>query len=138
MVMAQGALATASGPNEELYGKRIAQAESFFDLFPVLGCLFLQLVQDFLALLESLICLEPLLLPLGGCKPICCQERAATGRDRTASWKRFGRSVHGQANPEKWDKEDPGDIPEPQKPRKLEPKRHPHLRSERRRADEAR
>ena len=61
MVMAQGALATASGPNEELYGKRIAQAESFFDLFPVLGCLFLQLVQDFLALLESLICLEPLL-----------------------------------------------------------------------------
>ena len=66
--------------------------------------------------------------------------RAATGRDRTASWKRFEYRVHGQANPEKWDKEDPGDVPEPPKPRKLEPKRHRggHSKSERRRADEAR
>ena len=38
----------------------------------------------------------------------------ATERDRTASWKRFERSVHGQANPEKWDKKDLGDVPEPQ------------------------
>ena len=66
--------------------------------------------------------------------------RAATGRDRTASWKRFEARVHGQANPEKWDKDDIGDVPEPPKPRKLEPKRHRggHVKSERRRADEAR
>ena len=49
--------------------------------------------------------------------------RAATGRDRTASWKRFEQAVHGQANPEKWDKEDLGYVPEPPKPRKLEPRR---------------
>ena len=66
--------------------------------------------------------------------------RAATGRDRTASRKRFERTTRGQANPEKWDREDPGDTPELPKPRKLEPKRHRggHLKSKRRRADEAR
>ena len=66
--------------------------------------------------------------------------RAATGRERTASWKRYEYAVHGQENPEKRDKEDLGDVPEPPKARKLEPKRHRegHLRSERRRADEAR
>ena len=41
---------------------------------------------------------------------------------------------------DKWDKDDLGDVPEPPKPRKLEPKRHRggHLKSERRSADEAR
>ena len=66
--------------------------------------------------------------------------RAATGRDRTVSWKRFERAVHGQENLDKWDQDDMGDLPEPPKPRKLEPKRHRggFLRSERRRQDEAR
>ena len=65
--------------------------------------------------------------------------RASTGRDRAASWKEFERATHGQAHPEKWDKEDLGDVPEPPSPRKLELKhRGGHLRSERRRANEAR
>ena len=55
----------------------------------------------------------------------------ATGRERAACWKGYEFAVHGQENPEKWDKEDLGDVPEPPKPRKLEPKRHRggHLRS---------
>ena len=66
--------------------------------------------------------------------------RAATGRDRTASWNRFEHVVHGQENLDKWDQDDMGDLPEPPKPRKLEPKRHRggYLRSERRRQDEGR
>ena len=66
--------------------------------------------------------------------------RAATGRDRAASWKRFEHAVHDQDDPDRWDRDDMGDIPEPPKPRKLEPKRHRggHHRSERRRQDEAR
>ena len=49
-------------------------------------------------------------------------------------------ATFGQANPDKWDQDDMGDLPEPPKARKLEPKRHRggHHRSERRRADEAR
>ena len=98
------------------------------------------------------------LLPLEGCKPTMMQEyiqelprkQTRTGRElpvielpleeRTASWKRFERTTHGQANPEKWDREDPGDTPELPKPRKLEPERHRggHVKSERCRADEAR
>ena len=66
--------------------------------------------------------------------------RAATAKDRTASFKNYELATHGQANPDKWDKEGIGDLPEPPKARKLEPKRHRggHHRSERRRADEAR
>ena len=66
--------------------------------------------------------------------------RAATAKDRTASFKNYELATHGQANPDKWDKEDIGDLPESPKARKLEPKRHSggHHRSERRRADEAR
>ena len=66
--------------------------------------------------------------------------RASTGRDRTASWKRFEDATFEQDDPGRWDQDDMGDIPEPPKPRKLEPKRHRggHHRSERRRQDEAR
>ena len=66
--------------------------------------------------------------------------RAATGRERTACWKGYEFAVHGQENPEKWDKEDLEMFLNLPKPRKLEPKRHRggHLRSERRRADQAR
>ena len=44
--------------------------------------------------------------------------RAATGRDRIASWKKIE-----QENRDKWDQDDMGDVPERPKPRKLEPKR---------------
>ena len=66
--------------------------------------------------------------------------RASTGRDRAASWRRFEHATFGQDDPGRWDQDDMGDIPEPPKPRKLEPKRHRggHHRSERRRQDEAR
>ena len=66
--------------------------------------------------------------------------RAATAGQRASSFKRYELATFGQANPDKWDKDDMGDLPEPPKARKLEPKRHRggHHRSERRRADEAR
>ena len=66
--------------------------------------------------------------------------RAATAGQRASSFKRYELATFGQADPDKWDKDDMGDLPEPPKARKLEPKRHRggHHRSERRRADEAR
>eukprot|EP00435_Cladocopium_sp_Y103_P016581 s2981_g4.t1 len=56
--------------------------------------------------------------------------RASTGQARAADWKGHELAVHGQAQPEKWDKEDKGDEPEPPQERNLEPKRHRggHLR----------
>ena len=66
--------------------------------------------------------------------------RAATAGQRASSFKRYELATFGQADPDKWDKDDMGDRPEPPKARKLEPKRHRggHHKSERRRADEAR
>ena len=54
---------------------------------------------------------------------------------RTADWKRHELATHGMDDPDKWDKDDIGDEPEPPKERNLEPKRHRggHLRSDRRR-----
>ena len=66
--------------------------------------------------------------------------RAATAGQRASSFKRYELATFGQADPDKWDKDDMGDLPEPPKARKLEPKRHRGGRhwSDRRRADEAR
>ena len=36
--------------------------------------------------------------------------RAATGRERTQSWKRYEHAVHGQENPGKWDQDDMGEM----------------------------
>ena len=48
--------------------------------------------------------------------------RAATAGQRASSFKRYELATFGQANPDKWDKDDMGDLPEPPKARKLEPK----------------
>ena len=65
--------------------------------------------------------------------------RAATGRDRAASWKRLEHAAHGQENPDKWDQDDMGDFQnlpslESWNPNVIE---EGYLRSERRRQDKA-
>ena len=101
--------------------------------------------------------LQHRLHPLVGCKPTLMLEyiqelprrrrrtgqraashRAATAGQRASSFKRYELATFGQADPDKWDKDDMGDLPEPPKARKLEPKRHRGGRHDRRRADEAR
>ena len=181
MLMAQSALASASGSNEELYGKMIAQAESAvkeaqdkgleanqalkerqeaLDKLRAEAAKNRQKVKDAMSKVraEGRAASAPaapsrrLQADLkAGVHPRAAKKaekdrkrsashRAATGRERAASWLAHEQATHGQARPEKWDKDDAGDIPEPPKPRKLEPKRHRggHLRSERRREDEAR
>ena len=170
--MAQSALAAASGSNEELYGKMIAQVESAVKEGQEKGLEANQALKDRQGALDKLKTeaaqnrkeVKKAMAKVraegrAGSAPAApsrrlqadldagvharaakkadkdrqraASHRAATGRDKTASWKRFEQAVYKQANPEKWDKEDLGDVPEPPKPRKLEPKRHRggHLRS---------
>ena len=144
MVMAQSALATASGSNEELYGKMIAQAESAVKDAQEKGLEANQALKERQEALDKLkkeaaqnrkevkeamakmraeghagsapaapsrrlqADLDAGVHPRAAKKEDkdrqrAASHRAATGRDRTASWKRFERSVHGQANLQKWD-----------------------------------
>ena len=181
MVMAQSALASASGPNKELFSKMIAQAESAVKDAQDKGLQANQALKERQEALDKLKkeaaqhqkeAKEAMAkvraegraasAPAAPSRRLqadldagvharaarkaeksrqrAASHRAATAKDRTASFKNYELATHGQANPHKWDKEDIGDLPEPPKARKLEPKRHRggHHRSERRRADEAR
>ena len=165
MVVAQSALASASGSNEELYGKMIAQAESAVTEAQDKGLEANQTLKEHQETLDKLrkeaaqnrkdvkeamakvraecraasapaapsrrlqADLDAGVHPRAAKKADKDRQRAAShrasiGRDRQASWKEFERATRGQAHPEKWDKYDVGDVPEPSKPRKLEPKRH--------------
>ena len=181
MVMAQCALASASGSNKELFSKMIAQAESAVKDAQDKGLQANQALKERQEALDKLkkeaaqhqkeakeamakvraegraasapaVPSRRLQTDLDAgvharaawkaekSRQRVASHRAATAKDRTASFKNYELATHGQAKPDKWDKEDTGDLPEPPKARKLEPKRHRggHHRSERRRADEAR
>ena len=181
MVMAQSALASASGSNKELFSKMIAQAESAVKDAQDKGLQANQALKERQETLDKLKkeaaqhqkeAKEAMAkVRAEGCAasaPVApsrrlqadldagvharaakkaeksrkraASHRAATAQERTASFKNYELATHGQAKPDKWDQEDIGDLPEPPKARKLEPKRHRggHHRSERRRADEAR
>ena len=181
MVMAQSALASASGSNKELFSKMIAQAESAVKDAQDKGLQANQALKERQETLDKLKkeaaqhqkeAKEAMAkvraegraasAPAAPSRRLqadldagvharaakkaeksrkrAASHRAATAQERTASFKNYELATHGQANPDKWDREDIGDLPEPPKARKLEPKRHRggHHRSERRRADEAR
>ena len=181
MVMAQSALASASGSNKELFSKMIAQAESAVKEAQDKGLQANQALKERQEALDKLKVeaaqhqkeakeamakvraegratsapaapsrrmqadLDAGVHPRAAKKKEkdrqrAASHRAATAKERTASFKRYELATFGQADPDKWDQDDIGDRPEPPKARKLEPKRHrggPH-KSERRRADEAR
>ena len=181
MVMAQSALASASGSNKELFSKMIAQAESAVKEAQDKGLQANQALKERQEALDKLKVeaaqhqkeakeamakvraegraasapaapsrrmqadLDAGVHPRAAKKKEkdrqrAASHRAATAKDRTASFKRYELATFGQADPDKWDQDDMGDRPEPPKARKLEPKRHRggHHKSERRRADEAR
>ena len=163
LMMAQSALASASGSNAELFGKMVSRAEKAVEEAKEKGIEANQALKDRDALAQLRAEAEQnreevkeamaevraqsraTSAPAAPSRRLradlearvharaakkadkdrqrAASHRAATGRDRTASWKRFEHAVH-----------------EPPKPRKLEPKRHRggHHRSERRRQDEAR
>ena len=181
MVMAQSALASASGSNKELFSKMIAQAESAVKEAQDKGLQANQALKERQEALDKLKVeaaqhqkeakeamakvraegraasapaapsrrmqadLDAGVHPRAAKKKEkdrqrAASHRAATAKDRTASFKRYELATFGQADPDKWDQDDMGDRPEPPKARKLSPKRHRggHHKSERRRADEAR
>ena len=181
MVMAQSALASASGSNKELFSKMIAQAESAVKEAQDKGLQANQALKERQEALDKLKVeaaqhqkeakeamakvraegraasapaapsrrmqadLDAGVHPRAAKKKEkdrqrAASHRAATAKERTASFKRYELATFGQADPDKWDQDDIGDRPEPPKARKLEPKRHRggHHKSERRRADEAR
>ena len=180
MVMAQSALASASGSNKELFSKMIAQAESAVKEAQDKGLQANQALKERQEALDKLkkeaaqhqkeakeamakvraegravsapaapsrrlqADLDAGVHPRAARKAERSRQRAAshraTTRERPSSFKNYELTTHGQPNPDKWDEEDIGDLPEPPKARKLEPKRHRggRHRSERRRADEAR
>ena len=181
IVMAQSALASASGSNKELFGKMIAQAESAVKEAQDKGRQANQALKERQEALDKLkkeaaqhhkeakeamakvraegraasapaapsrrmqADLDAGVHPRAAKKKEkdrqrAASHRAATAGQRASSFKRYELATFGQADPDKWDKDDMGDLPEPPKARKLEPKRHRGGRhwSDRRRADEAR
>ena len=181
IVMAQSALASASGSNKELFGKMIAQAESAVKEAQDKGRQANQALKERQEALDKLkkeaaqhhkeakeamakvraegraasapaapsrrmqADLDAGVHPRAAKKKEkdrqrAASHRAATAGQRASSFKRYELATFGQADPDKWDKDDMGDLPEPPKARKLEPKRRRGGRhwSDRRRADEAR
>lgn len=132
LLMAQNALTSASGSNEEPYGKMISQAESAVKEAKEKGLEANQALKERQDALDKLkkeaaekkkeVKQEMAKVRLkadldAGVHPRAradkdrqraASHRAATGRERSTGWKRFEEAPHGHDHPEKWDKEDMG------------------------------